>query len=335
MKEKAMNGFSRMSGAIAVALALASTACAQNETDATVAPAPPPSVTATPAKPNPKGETLTVRPRGTSDDRTGTTIVSGINNITIVRPRDSAPLKKEKGSYLGVSASPASAALRYQIGLKPGFGLVVDSVEPGSPAEDAGLKRFDILSKFDDQQLINADQFLVLVRSKSPGEALTLSVIREGKTVILNTKTVEKDVTPLADVITPPKSMIYLGNGATAASYEATLDTARGLLKNSRENSPWSTYAKKQITDDVSGQTWTFSWEGDDQLLRVDYGNHGDKKVFMYSFTHPEKAALPDEIKKAMDAYMERKKTSVDEIYKSIAPKKGDPWQEKSGAPGV
>ncbi len=320
--------------AMALSALLAASACAQNETESTKAPISPAAPTV-PTAAAASAKVGSTRVNVANDSRTGNVVISDGQTMTI-RPREAAPVKKEKGSYLGVSVSPASAALRYQIGLTPGFGLVVDSVEPASPAEEAGLKRFDILSKFDDQQLINADQFLVLVRSKSPGEALTLSVIREGKTVTLNTKTVEKDVTPLTDAFSYSKGTIFLGQGTPAQQYEATLNAARGMIRDSRDKNAWSTYAKKQISDDVSGQTWTFSWEGEGQLLRADYTESGQKKIFMYRFDQPDKATLPDSVKKALDAYLARKKTTVDDIYKSIAPGKADPFTISTpAAPGI
>src|SRR5947209_13436888 len=51
--------------------------------------------------------------------------------------------KTEPASYLGVSTSPANAALAEQLKLPRGIGLVVDYVEPKSPAEEAQIKPYD------------------------------------------------------------------------------------------------------------------------------------------------------------------------------------------------
>jgi hypothetical protein len=47
-------------------------------------------------------------------------------------------IRTEKGAYLGVSTTPAPQVLRQQLSLPRGVGLVVDSVAPKSPAEQAG-----------------------------------------------------------------------------------------------------------------------------------------------------------------------------------------------------
>lgn len=106
-------------------------------------------------------------------------------------------LTHEKGSYLGVSATPPPMVLRKQLGIAPGMGLVVDFVVPDSPAGKAGLQKYDVLQKIDDQLIVNPPQFSVLVRSHKPGDEIKLSVIRDGKPQTLSAKLIEHDVEPL------------------------------------------------------------------------------------------------------------------------------------------
>ena len=108
-------------------------------------------------------------------------------------------VKHEKGSYLGVSASPPPAVLRKQLGLAVGMGLVVDFVVPDSPAAKAGLQQYDVLQKLEDQLLVNQEQFSVLVRSHKPGNEVKLTIIRDGKPQTLTAKLVEHDVEPLVE----------------------------------------------------------------------------------------------------------------------------------------
>src|SRR4051812_24735020 len=68
------------------------------------------------------------------------------------------PGKMEKGSYLGISASPVNGALRSQLNLQPGVGLVVESVEKESPAAEAGVLQYDVLQQFNDQILVDSRQ---------------------------------------------------------------------------------------------------------------------------------------------------------------------------------
>ena len=109
-------------------------------------------------------------------------------------------IEREKGAYLGISATPPPAVLRKQLALAEGMGLVVEVVMPDSPAAAAGLKKFDVLQKLDDQLLINSEQLAVLVRSHKPGDEIKLAVIREGKPLVLAAKLVEHELEPLAEV---------------------------------------------------------------------------------------------------------------------------------------
>ena len=90
-----------------------------------------------------------------------------------------AKVKTEKGSYIGIATSPLPQVVREQLKLSSGSGLVVDRVEPESPAETAGIKAYDVLQKLDDQVLINPHQFGVLVRQLKPDVETKLAIIRQ------------------------------------------------------------------------------------------------------------------------------------------------------------
>jgi hypothetical protein len=108
-----------------------------------------------------------------------------------------APHPRQKGTYLGVSASPAPTVIRKQLALPEGMGLVVDIVVPNSPAAEAGLREFDVMQKLDDQLLVNPEQLAVLVRSHKPGEEIKLTVFREGRLTTLTAKLTEHEIEPI------------------------------------------------------------------------------------------------------------------------------------------
>jgi membrane-associated protease RseP (regulator of RpoE activity) len=108
--------------------------------------------------------------------------------------RDLIGQRTEKGTFLGVTTSHVTGALREQLGLQKGFGLVVDFVAKDSPAEAAGLKVHDVLTKLDDQLLVNTEQLAALVRAKKAGDQVTLTLIRGGKESKLTAKLVERDI---------------------------------------------------------------------------------------------------------------------------------------------
>lgn len=89
-------------------------------------------------------------------------------------------MKKEPVTYLGVLVAPIEPVVSAQLGLQKGIGLTVNHVAEDSPAEKAGLEKFDILKLLNDQILINPRQFQVLVRSKEEGDKIMLTILRKG-----------------------------------------------------------------------------------------------------------------------------------------------------------
>lgn len=84
-------------------------------------------------------------------------------------------------AYLGLLTREVPVELRAQFSLAEGFGLLVEEVMPDSPAKAAGLKAYDVLVKFEDQQLVNMEQLKALVRAKKKGDVVQLEVITGGK----------------------------------------------------------------------------------------------------------------------------------------------------------
>lgn len=84
-------------------------------------------------------------------------------------------------AWLGVSTTEASEALGAQLALSPGVGLVVSYLSSGGPAAKAGLKKNDVLVRFEDQSLVHPSQLRKLVRAHKPGDTATLTYYRAGK----------------------------------------------------------------------------------------------------------------------------------------------------------
>lgn len=87
----------------------------------------------------------------------------------------------ERQAWLGVQVEPVRSDVAMQLPLRKGAGLVVMFVEAESPAEKAGLQRFDILEMVGDQFLMNVDQFNGLVKSEQPGAKVKLTWLRRGE----------------------------------------------------------------------------------------------------------------------------------------------------------
>ena len=96
-------------------------------------------------------------------------------------------MEKEKVAFLGVETAPVSRTLAAQLGLARDTGLVVTHIAENSPAA-AALKEDDVLTKLDDQMLINQQQLGVLVRARKEGDEVKLTVIRGGKETVVKAK---------------------------------------------------------------------------------------------------------------------------------------------------
>ena len=109
------------------------------------------------------------------------------------------PGHHEKGpkvpvTYLGVDTSQVPTVVSDQLGLAKGFGLVVDYVEPNSPAATAGVQQNDILKLLNDQILIEPSQLRKLLQTFPEGTEVTLTVLRKGQEQKLTAKLVRKEV---------------------------------------------------------------------------------------------------------------------------------------------
>ncbi len=89
--------------------------------------------------------------------------------------------KALKTAFLGVYTAPLTPQLRSQLDLPDGMGLSVEVVAKDSPADKAGLMKYDVLKKFNDQMLCAQEQLAVLVKAAGKGTKVTLVVLRGGK----------------------------------------------------------------------------------------------------------------------------------------------------------
>lgn len=100
----------------------------------------------------------------------------------------------ERAAYLGVVTGPVTAPVRAQLELPDGVGLSVDALAAGGPAERAGVRRHDVIHKFDDQLVCASEQLTTLVRAAGAGATVSLTLIRGGKERTVDVVLEEHDV---------------------------------------------------------------------------------------------------------------------------------------------
>jgi len=84
--------------------------------------------------------------------------------------------------YLGVRGLyPIDEKTKKNLGLESKNGVMINQVEPGTPADKAGLKRYDVIIKVNDDPVKNPNDLMFKIADIEPGTKVKLSVIRDGK----------------------------------------------------------------------------------------------------------------------------------------------------------
>lgn len=101
--------------------------------------------------------------------------------------------------YLGVGLTDLTPELRTHFGVPEDAGVMVSKVEPGSPAEKAGVKVGDILTGIDGKEIRSSWDAQLRVRGQEEGQPVPLEVWRNGKVQTLSA-TIEKRERPEIDM---------------------------------------------------------------------------------------------------------------------------------------
>jgi serine protease Do len=83
--------------------------------------------------------------------------------------------------YIGLTVQPLSMEIAEALQLTQTRGALVNEVQAGSPAEQAGLRAGDVLTHFDGSPLADGGQYRNRAAMAKPGSSVTLGLIRDGK----------------------------------------------------------------------------------------------------------------------------------------------------------
>ena len=101
-------------------------------------------------------------------------------------------------TYLGIEGTALSPAISQALNLPTSHGILVERLVPDSPADKAGLRSGttpatiggnsivlggDIITSIDGTRITSFSQFARMISARSPGQTVTLGVLRDGKTV--------------------------------------------------------------------------------------------------------------------------------------------------------
>jgi serine protease Do len=90
--------------------------------------------------------------------------------------------------YLGISMNDVTPENASFFNLPDATGAIVSQVTPESPASEAGLKSGDVLRELNDRKILNGSSLQVAVSQISPGTAISLGILRDGKPETLHIK---------------------------------------------------------------------------------------------------------------------------------------------------
>jgi len=85
------------------------------------------------------------------------------------------------GSYLGVRLVDIDADRARTLKLAEERGVEVTNVEEDSPAAKAGIKPGDVLLKYNEENILGAQQFVRLVRETPQGRRVNIQIWRDGR----------------------------------------------------------------------------------------------------------------------------------------------------------
>ena len=88
--------------------------------------------------------------------------------------------------YLGIFPGTFNSNLAAQYQFDVQAGVIVYSVEEGTAADKAGLKRDDVITKVDDQEIKTVEDLNAAKKKYSAGDTATLTVYRDGQTITVD-----------------------------------------------------------------------------------------------------------------------------------------------------
>ena len=85
-------------------------------------------------------------------------------------------------AYLGIAGVGLTPQLAEQFGLEEDRGALVGEVEPGGPADAAGLQQGDVIVELDSEELADLGELLGILRGRAPGDEVLVGFVRDGET---------------------------------------------------------------------------------------------------------------------------------------------------------
>jgi Do/DeqQ family serine protease len=88
---------------------------------------------------------------------------------------------KVRRGMMGVTIQPIDADLASSLSLPAARGAIITSVQPGGPAERAGIQRGDVVTSINNQPVVDHNSLRNLIAGMTPGSSANVTVVRNGR----------------------------------------------------------------------------------------------------------------------------------------------------------
>jgi PDZ domain len=95
-------------------------------------------------------------------------------------------VKSDRQWWIGVNLAEIDEAMRSQLSLTEGRGLLVQEVTDNSPAKQSGLQKFDVIDGWGDGTASGSVEEFSRTIQKSDGKTLTVQILRHGKSLSIS-----------------------------------------------------------------------------------------------------------------------------------------------------
>lgn len=159
--------------------------------------------------------------RSTSGGYEGISFAIPINQVRISAGQIAEKGRVERG-YIGINIGLVDDNTRKALGLSNREGVTVARVEKDGPADKAGLKRGDIITRVENDPVGSPEDLQLYIGSKAPGSTVKLEVLRDGKRQNLTVRLTERTAAAAEkpgkqDKPSPRESLEFLGGTFTEA----------------------------------------------------------------------------------------------------------------------
>ncbi len=131
------------------------------------------------------GEVVGINTMIVTDRNVGIGFAIPVNMAKQVLPQLRSKGRVARGK-LGVQIQPVDADAAEFLGLESARGALVQSVEEGSPAARAGIRRGDVIVEFNGQRIDQMDELPQLVAGTAIGSRSKVAIVRKGKRQLLD-----------------------------------------------------------------------------------------------------------------------------------------------------